>query len=313
METSAPISLYLGLEEGKAAKIEVVARAALAWAEAVKELAYVIDPSIEIEIELISGTEGSLSLNAVIKAVSKLRGKRPTSLATLIVLSLSWFVVQSASYTLEKLLDYLTGDKAPAIVREMTKEEIEALAHEVMLGLARKIAEDQKRRIFLEIEKDENITGIGSTQEPNTKPDVIVPRSEFKERSSEPLPPPEFEPTRRSRYEMMTVVLISPILKNADRSWRFQMGSMPEFGAAMKDQAFLETVLTGQTALPLRAGLEMDIQLETKEERIDGLWTVKERSVARVFDIRIASGSQQLRLTPREPDSENAGDGEEKK
>ena len=98
MEASAPISLYLDLAEGESANIEVVAKAALAWSAAVKELAYVIDPSMEVEIELISGTEGSLDLNACLKAFAKFAEQKP-KLATVIVTSLTWFMGQTGSYT----------------------------------------------------------------------------------------------------------------------------------------------------------------------------------------------------------------------
>ena len=52
-----PISLYLELVPDQKADLEVVARAALAFDAAIKELAYIIDPGMEIKVELESGTE----------------------------------------------------------------------------------------------------------------------------------------------------------------------------------------------------------------------------------------------------------------
>ena len=52
------ISLYLELEPGKKADFEVVGRAAAAFAEAVKEIAYLLEPGLEIKLEFDSGKEG---------------------------------------------------------------------------------------------------------------------------------------------------------------------------------------------------------------------------------------------------------------
>ena len=67
--SAEPISLYVDLHPGEAPDLEVVARAAIAWSEAIKEIAFLLDPSTEVRIELKSGTEGSLSLNGLLKAV----------------------------------------------------------------------------------------------------------------------------------------------------------------------------------------------------------------------------------------------------
>jgi hypothetical protein len=61
------ISLYLDLKPGQKADFEVVGRTAAAFAEAVKEIAFIIEPGMEVKLEFDSGTEGSLSLNALLK------------------------------------------------------------------------------------------------------------------------------------------------------------------------------------------------------------------------------------------------------
>ena len=65
------LNLYLELEPGQLADLEVVARASISFVEAVREVAYIVDPSVTIRLELESGTEGSLSLNSVIKYIKK--------------------------------------------------------------------------------------------------------------------------------------------------------------------------------------------------------------------------------------------------
>ncbi len=282
MEASAPISLYLDLAEGESANIEVVAKAALAWSAAVKELAYVIDPSMEVEIELISGTEGSLDLNACLKAFAKFAEQKP-KLATVIVTSLTWFMVQTGSYTYERVLDWLTGKDAPPVVRQLSQSEVEAIAREVVAAQEKQVAADQRRQLFHELNKDTSIVGVGVTQERDTRPAVIVPRAEFAERAGSTITVSEAEVKRRTEVAVLPVILVSPTLKDAERSWRFQAGNLPEFGAVMKDHAFLNALVAGRIALPLRAGVEMQIELETKQEKVGDVWVVRERSVLRVL------------------------------
>ncbi len=295
---SAPISLYLDLEENESANIEVVARTALAWSAAVKELAFVIDPSMEVEIELVSGSEGSLDLNACLKAFSKFAGQQP-KLATVIVTSLTWFMVQTGSYTYQRVMDWLTGKDAPQVVRQLSRAEIESIAREVVNAQEKQIAGEQRRQIFHELNKDASIIGVGATQERDTKPAMIIPRSEFAERSGSIISVTEEEVRRRTETAIIPVILVSPTLKDAERSWRFQAGSLPEFGAVMKDHAFLDALLAGRVALPLRAGVEMEIELETKQELVGGLWTVKERNVVRVIRPGLLDDPNQLPFSRR--------------
>ena len=53
----------------------------------------------------------------------------------------------------------------------------------------------------------------------------------------------------------------------------------------MKDKEFLDRVLSGTTAVPLMAGIEMEVEIETAEEFKDGVWIVTDRSVVRVLGL----------------------------
>jgi hypothetical protein len=61
------ITLYLGLKPGEKADFEVVGLAAAAFAEAVKEIAYILEPATEVRLEFESGLEGSLELKAILR------------------------------------------------------------------------------------------------------------------------------------------------------------------------------------------------------------------------------------------------------
>lgn len=281
MEASAPVSLYLDLAENEVADIEVVARAALAWSSAIKELAFVVDPSVSVTVELVSGTEGSLGLNACIRAIGKLANQQP-KITTIVITSLTWFTLQTASYTYEKVLDWLTGANAPAVVRGLTHDEIKEIAREVAKAAANNVALPQRQQVFRELEKDKGIIGVGATQDAGKRPSFIVPRSDFSRRAGQSIQTTE-DVKRRTTTARMVVILVSPTLKDAERSWKFQVGSLPEFGALMKDHGFLNAFAAGRIGIPLRPGVEMDIELETKEEFEGEVWVVKERSVVRVY------------------------------
>lgn len=118
--SSTPISLYLDLEPGQVADLEVVARASLAFAAAVKDLAYVIDPSLELRIELASGTEGSLSLNSLLKSIRGKEGEAIT-LAAIALVILNWF----AGHALDAFDPRTQQDlNAKAIQEQLGKEAV---------------------------------------------------------------------------------------------------------------------------------------------------------------------------------------------
>lgn len=278
---SIPISLYLDLEEGAVADLEVVARASLAWSNAIKEIAYILDPSIEVRIELKSGTEGSLSLNSIIKTVREIQKTNP-KLTMILLTTTTWFALETSSYTYQKVLDHILSDDSPNEIHNLDKDELDSLAREVARRLEEGIAENQKKTIFEELEKDLSIKGAGITGRPRRRPKKIVPRSEFAARAGATTSIDETT-ERRTKRETIPVTLVSPILKDAERRWRFQTGSLPEFGATMKDHDFLEGVRQGDIEIPLRIGIEMLVELEVKEEFEDGVWVTKERNVMRVI------------------------------
>jgi hypothetical protein len=70
------ITLYLGLKPGEKADFEVVGLAAAAFAEAVKEIAYILEPGTEVRLEFESGLEGSLKLKALLKTLGSAKGRR---------------------------------------------------------------------------------------------------------------------------------------------------------------------------------------------------------------------------------------------
>ncbi|MGX9392535.1 hypothetical protein ACWX0K_20490 [Nitrobacteraceae bacterium UC4446_H13] len=280
------VSLYLDLEDGLIADLEIVARASLAFSAAVKEVAYILDPSVEVSLKLSSGTEGSLSLNTIIETVKDKASDRQT-LAAIGLTVLGWFGNDVRQYIMTQAFD-----KAFKSEKKLSPEEIRQITESVTKALDAKIANHNVQQVYREISRDPAIKGIGASPEPGKRPDRIVPRTSF----------PEYLPDHeeqfgetRTREKEERVTLISPVLLPGARRWKFSFHE-GEFGASIKDEAFLNEVLAGRYPIVMRTGIEMDVILQTKEEKEDGVWVVKERVVLRVLNTSPAPKQDQLDL-----------------
>jgi hypothetical protein len=141
------ISLYLDLKPGEKADFEVVGLTAAAFAEAVKEIAFILDPSLEVRLEFKSGTEGSLSLNAILKTPE---GRRGTVYGIILATSVM-FISDARNWGVSKLLDYYFTKEER---KQISDEDIDRIAKAVKGVDEGKIAKSQKQRIYKEIERD---------------------------------------------------------------------------------------------------------------------------------------------------------------
>lgn len=276
-----PVSLYFDLEPGFVADLEVVSRTALAWASAIREAAYIIDPSLEVRIEVASGTPGSFSLNAWLRDVAKGLGitkeDEDLTLKAVALFVLIWMGGHALDYTFDRVADFVTGHTEGAFTDEQ-RSELTDIIHKAVQD---KVASQRVQLVYREAERDPAIRGLGATQNAGERPAVIVPRSEFRVRAGQEADSHQETITRRHSVERVRVGLISPVLLPGTRRWRLR-SSQGEFGATIKDQEFINRVLTGTTRIRMRAGIEMDVQLETTEEFRGGVWQVIERNVLHV-------------------------------
>ncbi|MDP3406647.1 MAG: hypothetical protein Q8S03_18305 [Brevundimonas sp.] len=288
-----PLSLYLDLEAGTSADLDVVAKAALAWSAAIKEIAYVVDPGIQVRLELESGTPGSLSLNARLKSIGpavKQAGAQvravlsePQTVRTIIITGAMWLVMNTAEYTFERVMDFLTGADAPPEAQALSDEDKADVARRVVEALRNESAKRPARTVFRELERDSKIVGAGLTTKAGKRPDQIVPRADFPRMAGRVEVRTETL-TKRTVPERMRVTLVRPILERSDRRWGFR-GAAGEFGASIKHPEFIESVLSGTTAVPMMEGIEMTIDLETVEKFEGGVWVPIEREVVNVVDL----------------------------
>lgn len=286
LSEEAAVSLYLDLEKGQAADIEVVARAALSFAAAIKALAQELSPEADVRVELVSGTEGSLSLNSLIKGTGMLVSRERLKLIAWTIAV--YFALETRDYTFGRVMDHLFGERQTE-APELSDGDIQR----IVSALERSSATNQLRQVFREAERDPAIQGVGVTTVPGERPVVIVPRDQFSTRGAGP--GREVTVTKRTTVERVTVVLVSPVLVAGNRRWKFR-GPQGEFGAPVRDEPFIDRVLSGTTPVPMVAGIFMDIELETDEERLDGVWAPQARRVVRVFDVKPPETVEQASL-----------------
>jgi hypothetical protein len=294
-----PISLYLELEPGQKVDLVAAASASIAFADAIHEIAYILDPSIEVRIELSSGTEGSLSINSIIRSLKE-KATDPEILRTIVVVITLWLAKEGLSWGYHELLGKIFGP------HEITLSDADAkkIAEKVKQMLDSGVAKPQVQRIYRDLERDPAVKGVGVSTKPGTRPHEIVPRSEFSTRGGYQT----LEETtihRREKTDRETVTLISPVLLPGTRRWRFSSRE-GEFGAPIQDETFLENLLSGTTAIPMVAGITMEVDLQTIEEkREDGVWEAVERNILRVHTVTPALRQSSLPFPRPRPTKAN--------
>jgi uncharacterized protein YdeI (BOF family) len=272
-----PISLYLELKEGELPDVEVAASATLAFAKVVKEIVFIVDPSAVVKLDLDSTTSGSLSINSVIKFLRD-QIADPVTRKAIVLAVLFWFAKETGAALWGAIVtEAMIYD--PAI----TEQDAGKIADEVVRILDSRIGKPQVEQVYEQLERDHRITGVGVTTKKGDRPRSIVPREQFRERSG--LPGPDENTTKtRTTHVRTRLVLVRPVLQINNHKWLFESPT-GKMSADIKDAKFLDEVVNGRTEIPLRGGIELDVLLEVKEEKVDQVWTVKDRSIERVYSV----------------------------
>jgi hypothetical protein len=281
----APVSLYIDLEEGRRANLESVARAAVAFAAAVRETAFVLDPSMSVRVELVDSTEGSVSLNALIRSLGLGDIITKKRLIALCVTSIAWFTHETGRWTFDEVLHFITGTHYSSHLSQDDKEEI---AKRVAELLEHGPAQPRVEQVYHELETDDAVRGVGATDKLGEKPPAanIVPRTEFARRSGSFVGVIQTtEIVRQTRRSHERVRLIRPVLEQRGRgAWQFS-GTPGRFFARIRDERFLEDVLSGRIRIAMVEGIELDVDLDTNEEKRDNVWIVISREVVHVRQV----------------------------
>jgi hypothetical protein len=272
------LTLYLDLEDGNNADLERVALASLHWAALIKEAAYLIAPDAQIRIELVSGTEGSLSLNSIVKVFKGQKALSRAQARTIAFAVVGYFALETVGYGYSKLLDTIFESE------NTSDQEISEILEKIDALKKDKEARKRVEEVFRTLDDDPSVSGIGVGARPAEKPAFIVPKKDFSQIYHRSTIIQE-ESKKRRRVSRETLNLVSPILVEGDRKWRFSFHE-GQFSAQIKDADFLTAVLSGTSGLEMMAGIQLDVELERREEFDGKVWVIKESIIRKVFSVK---------------------------
>lgn len=306
---SAPISLYFDVPHNEAVDLAVIARASMAWASLIKELASVTDPGLEITVDFLSGTVGSRSINSVIEVVFKVAREHPWTSGSLSAV---------AGVFLLAPVNHLATDVTNDLAKSWFGHEDSVLSDGDVDRVAKKVDELQRNRVavalknevFIAAGMDERVKGIGVGPKIGRPPEtLIVSRNRFNEHSgSVPIMLEEASETRTSYRDAVPVTIIRPYSKAEERRWRFE-DRRGEFSATMRDPIFLEALRTRHTGIELGEGVQMRVNLRIREERIGNVWHEREYDVLKVVEPNVDQQTS-LQFAPNKPNKANAKNNE---
>jgi hypothetical protein len=178
-DSGEAITLYLQLKPGQKADLEIIGRTAAAFAEAVKEISYILDPGLEVRLEFESGTEGSVRLKAILRALRKPESRRTALIAVISTVGMS-LVSDLRTYGVGKLLDqYLL----PSQREQLSEQDVKRIADAVKGVNEGKIAKEPIQEMYKQLDREEAIESVGSVAKHDEKPLDPIPRSEFQIRA----------------------------------------------------------------------------------------------------------------------------------
>jgi hypothetical protein len=270
------VTLYLGLKPGEKADFEVVGLSAAAFAEAVKEIAFILDLGTEISLEFDSGTEGSLKLKAIVKSFETPESRRAAIISIIATVGLM-LVNDLRGYGVGKLLDrFLTSEQR----QELSDDDVDRIARAVADIHKGKIAKAPVQRMYRQLERDAKIESVGAITKQGDKPIDPVPRSEFPARAGL-APAVQTSPRNRLTPSTERLTLVSPVLLHAHRVWRF-FSPFGEFSYLMEDEKFLNDLLTGKRRLAMKEGIQITADIITIEIFEGDIWVPKQRHIMKV-------------------------------
>lgn len=285
-----PLRLYLDHRQGDYPDAVVVSQATIAFANGVKELAYLLDPTLDFKFAIRPSAEGSYWQNTYLRAREEYEKRR--RLYQLAIASMIWFVQPPLERIREELWKPFLDKYLPEVPAEKREEEARAIDRVT----ASPVAEKERQAAFRALDRDTAIVGTGVNIE-RVRPPLIVPQADFARYSGRE----ESVSTELDRTTVgpLHVVLISPVLDVGNRRWKFAT-AQGEFGATVRDRAFLERTMRGQAGVPMRSGIEMDVMLETRERLIDGVWQIVDRNVVEVQSVRAPAPDRQGSMFPED-------------
>ena len=283
-DPSEMLGFYVAVRDGQFADLEIVASAAISWAQSIKAAAAVIYPQETIRVSLIAAEPGSSRWLARIEQsnVNKLAEeaktkwqKVPAIIQFTIGLAVAW------PTTIVPAIDYY-GQQIWEVARALGLDDQEIADATVKADTARSnpSVEAPQKQVFKTLQRDPNITGVASGIPigKGWKP-PLIPASQFAEADGL-FSNPEPEPFERTLPLTLDVFLVTPQLVKEPKTWRFRQEGLPPFGAVMRDKVFLAALDRNEIRESMRTNIPMKIKIEVRQRLIDGEWTDVQRTRA---------------------------------
>ncbi|WP_210168499.1 hypothetical protein, partial [Methylobacterium sp. Leaf469] len=221
------------------------------------------------------------ALLSIVPPPSERRKRKPSQSVQATTGPSTWIGHEIYDFAKGKLKDHVWEEVYGKDASSLSDKDKQEIAEIVARALKAKAGQKNSQAVFSELERDTAVKGAAVTGSTAKKPVHVVPRSEFHSRGG--YGTIEEPPIRkRTTTEPMQVVLISPVLEEGTRRWKFKSGKT-EFGAPVKDKAFIAAVLSGQLPIVMKSNVQMTVLLETVEEYKDKGWSPTERTVLKVL------------------------------
>ncbi|MBB3991846.1 hypothetical protein [Croceicoccus naphthovorans] len=214
-EKGVPLRLYYQLEDGHTANAEVVARASLAFIAGVKELSYVLDPSLSVQVGIQGHADGSLWEDLLLlvdkaKAEYQLRSTR----YGLALAAIAWILAPPA----ERARDIMWQPILDKYLPNASAEDVAEAKQLIERAEEGRIAQREKQQFYREVGRDTGILAVSANID-RQSPDWKVRRADFAEYSGQS---PVIESSLdRSTVGPMRVIILSPVLQVSSRKWKF--------------------------------------------------------------------------------------------
>lgn len=281
--STAPISLYFGVDKGKNADLETIAYASLEWAGLIRDIAAIVAPDIEFEIEFVESEEGSIWLSNLLRAV---KGGDRKALMAIVGAVLTFFAMGPVLHLQADFGDWLLEKFGHEDEVNLTESDKRDLVERVKQAVRETQIEERRRNIIAIAERDNAVKSVGvdllpSADGPITKIsrdqfpryDAIAPTKLLKEAKDENV-----------IYERnIDVNVIRAALRAGDRKprWRFRHGD-DEWSATIEDEEFVWALNQDRTGLHLAVGQHMRVDVAIDLRQIDGEWEPHNRRIVRV-------------------------------
>ncbi len=297
-----PLTIYFDLSPDTRPTLGAVGSAMVQFEKMAGEAVFLMEPGVEFSMVYQYSAPGSLRIIAGLRGLVTAERLRDLALVVATVL-----VTNAVGHIQGKVMD----EAIEAIVGEeetLSDEDIQRIAEAIRNVERSETVTAPRREFYRAVEPDQAITGVGAApNEKEERPAVVVPRSEFGDRSGAVIEKaPDGDPEQRVLSERVEVVLANAPLIESKAKWRiFHKGH--QISVKMLDENFQQQLLDGTTQLRLAGGVILDVTLETTQIYADGVWQNKSYAIPEVHTWRQNSEQAELLLS-HSSDSDDQND-----